>query len=245
MRGFQLRRHARDARHQRRRVLADLRLQQLDLVEPGERRRARENLVEHDGERIEIAALVALAAAALLGRHIERRADRRAGARHAHAALHAGDAEVHDLHAPVIADHQIGRLNVAMDHAHLMRIGDAVGGLRDNGEALLDAERSAALAQHIVERAAAHQLHHHIELIAIGQERVERGDVRMIQTREALRLRLEAPDEFGILRQLGAQRFDRDLALDESVEGDMHLAHRRRSRAARRSGNGRSFSGRS
>ena len=112
-----------------------------------------------------------------------------------------------------------------MDDANLMRVGKAVGGLCDDRKTFLDADRLSALAQDLVKRAAAHQLHHHVEVGAFEQRRKERCDIGMVETRKTRRLGAKSRDEIRVPRQFGAKRFDRHRPLDERIDGDMHCAH--------------------
>src|SRR5690606_10017667 len=85
------------------------------------------DLVEHEAERVDVAAVVDLQTARLLGRHVDGRADAGAGHRQAREDLAPGDAEVHKLHGlgqqpglavvadPAPHDHHVRRLDVAVD----------------------------------------------------------------------------------------------------------------------------------
>ena len=220
---FDLRIESGNARDQTVGLLIDLRLHQIVFAVRGKRRRAGEHLVEHDGEAVEIASLVAFLAAQLLGRHVGERADNAAAAGEPLAAADAGDAEVHDLEHAVFRDHQVRRFDVAVDHAHAMGVSQPVGGLGNDGEAFAHVERRIALGQYVVERVAAHQLHDHVEIFAVGDERVERGDVGVIEPGEARRLGAEAVDEIGVAEQFGTQRLHRHFALQHGVERGVDL----------------------
>jgi hypothetical protein len=140
---------------------------------------------EHDRQRIEIAALVAFLSPALFGRHIERRAYCGARAGKARAALHPSNTEIHDLDPAVIRDHQIGWFDVAVNDAHLMRISKTVRGLRNDGKTFLNADQFSSLPENIVQRPAAHEFHHHIDIGAFKNGRIKGGDIGMIETRKA------------------------------------------------------------
>ena len=185
--------------------MIDLRLHQIVFAVGGKRRRAGEHFVEHDGEAVEVASLVAFLAAQLLGRHVGERADDAAAAGQALAAADAGDAEIHDFQHAVFRHHQVRRFDVAVDHAHAVRVSQPVGGLRNDGEAFAHVERRVALGQYVVERVAAYQLHHHVEVLAVRDERVERGDVGVIEPGEAGCLGAEAVGEVGVAQHLGTQ----------------------------------------
>ena len=111
-----------------------------------------------------------------------------------------------------------------MHDSHLVRIGKAVGRLRNHRERLLQAERRAAFVQDRLERAPAHQLHHHVERAVLFEQRVERGDVGMAQQREVLRLAAEALDERSVGHQLAAQRLDRHPPVQHGIAPGKDLA---------------------
>lgn len=101
--------------------------------------RSGRDLVEHAAERVQVAAPVDVFAADLLGRHVVRGAHRDAGAgetsREPDVVAEARDAEVADLHRAVGEPHDVRGLQVAVDDALFMRVGergrDLVGDLDD------------------------------------------------------------------------------------------------------------------
>ena len=103
-----------------------------------ERGPAGDQFVEHDADGEEIRAPVELAAERLLRAHITRRAQHLADLRAQHLAFRAGafaigqarDAEIEDLdRAAVLAQHDVGRLDVAVDDAERVRVAERVGQL--------------------------------------------------------------------------------------------------------------------
>ena len=54
---------------------------------------------------------------------------------------------------------------------------------------------------------------------------VDRGDVRMIQRRECLRLAFEPRQAFGVRGERVRQDLDRDLAIQRRVRCPIHLPH--------------------
>jgi hypothetical protein len=86
-----------------------------------ERQHARQQLEQSDAEREDIRLRRDRARVQLLGRHVGGRAQDHAGARG--TAVHqARDAEVHDPHAAVLlVEHDVGRLDVAVDDPALVR----------------------------------------------------------------------------------------------------------------------------
>ncbi len=96
-----------------------------------ERRSPSERLIDHDGERPEIAAEVDLTRARdLLWAHIVRRSEPRAGLGEARLALDLpfGDAEVEQVDEGTrvcLGDEQVGRLDVAVNDVELVGSAEA------------------------------------------------------------------------------------------------------------------------
>ena len=90
------------------------------------------HLVHEQAKGKEIGAKVDVVAPNLLGRHVGRRADQRAGQRQPRVRqiLHAGDAEIEDLHHAGVAAHDVFRLQIAMDDAVRMSGGQRPRELR-------------------------------------------------------------------------------------------------------------------
>ena len=85
-------------------------------------------------------------------------------------------AEVEHLHGAVVADHDVGRLQIAMDDAARVRGRQRVGD--GNGDAQHLAQAHAVARDERIEALAAHVLHHD-EVDAVGRlDLVNRDDVR-------------------------------------------------------------------
>ena len=80
-----------------------------------ERDVAGEHLVEHDAERVDVGLAGHRLAERLLGRDVVGRAEHPAGQRQAFLGQRAGDAEVRDLRAALLAEEDVVRLDVAVD----------------------------------------------------------------------------------------------------------------------------------
>ena len=101
---------ARDAR----RRLVHVPHRDRDEVVALERRLARQQLVEHDAERVDVRQRVDLLAARLLGRDVVARAEHRPGLRHPCDVERARDPEVGHLRLPVAVEQDVLRLHVAV-----------------------------------------------------------------------------------------------------------------------------------
>ena len=130
-------------------------------------------------EAVLVGARVDPGAGELLGRHVRRRPDDRAGLRVVAAGddagvaaalrgVQAGDAEVGDAHAPVGADEDVVRLDVAVDDAGAVRRRQAGAGLQEHRDDLRPASR--ALGQPARHGRALDELHGqvHRALVEIG-----------------------------------------------------------------------------
>ena len=108
------------------------------LTGPLERRAAGQHLVEHDAEREDVAAVIDPDPARLFGRHVRGGAQNDAGIRA--GAMNGGrrrlaadrldqlcEAEVDDLGVALLGHHDVGRLQVAVDDALLVRARETLG----------------------------------------------------------------------------------------------------------------------
>ena len=114
-----------------------------------ERRLAGQHLIAEDAERIQIAAAVDRALArGLLGRHVRRRADRDARRREPRVALadRARDTEVgHHRAAALRVDQDVVGLDVAVDDAALVGVGERVGHVAQRAARLVDRQRAVVV----------------------------------------------------------------------------------------------------
>ncbi len=187
---------------------------------------------EHDGQRVEVGAPVDRPARELLGRRERRRADdeARLGLHHA-GALHAGDAEVGDLEAPVGQHHDVARLDVAVHHARRVGRLERVAQHQAAGDDPLLRLRSLALEE-VLERLALEPLHRHERDAALHARAVDGRDGGVRDGRGGARLLHEAPAQLVSARrveateELRAHRLDRDRAVEHRVAAAVDDAHR-------------------
>ena len=186
-----------------------------------ERLLVRQHLVEHRTDGEDVAAVIDRLPGDLLWRHVVGRA-------HHHADLgqvrsrRARDAEVEDLHVPrFAADHQVRGLDVAMDDAALVRVGEALADVGDELDPAADRERRPAMNQ-LAERLAGDVLHRDERLSLVCPDVVDGDDVRMLEARGDLRLANEALADLGVV---DAQQLDRDEAIDRGIEREIEHAH--------------------
>ncbi len=187
-----------------------------------------EHPVEHDAEGEEIRALVHLPLAELLGGHEVGAAEDLVGLGHLRAD-DVRDAEVHDLGAPVGGDHDVRRLQVAVDDALRVRVLERVEALPGQAQHLL--ERQLLVLCECGERAPLDVLHHDERDPLDGVPDVEdRHDALVQQLARGARLAVEA---LLVLLPLGRRELHRGLdqlhghaPVDRGVAGEQDGSHR-------------------
>ena len=166
-------------------------------VRSGEQRLAGEQLVRHRAERVDVGAVIDVrVAGGLLGRHVRRRADRRADLRErrgsgvgARRADRLRDAEVGDDRRAAREQHVV-RLDVAVHDAALVRVRQRLRDVVQDADDFGDRERSAREPR--AQRFAFDE-RHRVEGQPVRVARGEhRNDVRLLQRGDGADLALEA-----------------------------------------------------
>ena len=134
-----------------------------------------------------------------------------------------GEAEVEDLHRAVGADSDVGRLQVAVNDALVMRGFERVGNLFRNRQRVGKRHRTARdERRQVVTR---DQLHDERKRGARVLEPIDSGDVRMIERGQDLRFAPKSGEPLRIGREEGGKDFERDLAIEFGIPGAIDLAH--------------------
>ena len=204
-----------------------------------ERRASRQHLVEHRSEGPQIGARVDLFAAELLRGHEGQGAHGAPRIREAAGPFPQGQAEIEQLHPPAAGQHQIGRLEVAVDDpgavGRLQRRGE-LGGDRDDlgqrhGSDLLRPVEPLLEGFAVVER------HGQEGLSLVLADLQDFRDVRMVQRRRGPGL---APETFPVdaPHLLRGEQLERHLAAGVQVAGPVHHAHAAAAEQGRGSGSG-------
>ena len=122
-------------------------------IGPLKRGLAGQHFVEHDSQRVDVAAAVAALALDLFGRDVFGRAHHlgKLGERQPARAFLAGDAEVDQLDAVFGIDHDVFGLQVAMHDAVVVDVGERVGNAQSDldgafGRKLLLLDRGSGAA---------------------------------------------------------------------------------------------------
>ncbi len=212
-------------------------------LSPRKGRRAGQHLVEHDAQRVEVAAPVG-AAVRLLGRHVLGRADQQPAFGHARPLVvrtgfvardvaQAGDAEVEHLDqlgvlalvAGAADDHDVLGLEIAVHDAHVVRHADGGQHLRQDVDDARVGQRRV-LADHLVERPPLDVLHRQVQqrAVVVLAEVEHAHRVGVLEARGGARLSLEALEEVLVARELLAQQLERDHAVQPELARAVHRA---------------------
>ncbi len=211
---------------------------------------ARQQFAQHGAQREHVGALVhdVPVAGRLLRRHVRRRAQRRTRLRQARILLRTrhrlhdcrlvrlhgfvltqllGQAPVHDLHFAELADHDVARLEVAVDHALAVGESHRLAHLLDDDQQTRHAFGPIGfVAEKVGQGSAAHQLHA-VAGASIGElsEVVDGHDAGVLQRAGQPGLAEEALFGPAVAVQLSLEDFEGQIALQRVVAAAVHLAH--------------------
>ncbi len=159
----------------------------------------------------------------LLRGHVVRRPHDLPGLGHVRLRF-VDESEVQDFHLTVLAQVDVGGLQVAVDDALRVSEGEAVGDLLHDAEDLVDGERSAALDE-LLEVLALEKLHHHVEVAFFLDEIEDGDDVGMVELRGVAGLTLESLDEIRVGAKGLGDDLERDVAVENRVVAFVDLTH--------------------
>ena len=146
---------------------------------------------------------------------------------HAPLVEHLGQAPVHDLDLAEAADHDVRRLQVAVDHAPRVGVGHRLADLlEDREESHPVLVRAPARRQQRRQGAAPDQLHRD-EQPAVGEpaQLVDRDDPRVLELAADLRLLDEPADHLGVVAVLLPDHLDGQVAAEVEVAALEDRAH--------------------
>ena len=185
---------------------------------------AREHLIEHDADGIDVGLAVGDVSSRLLGRDVVNRADRLVGHGARRLVGKARDAEVGHLDGAVLQQHDVLRLDVAVNDAALMRVLQRLEDLGGEVQHVLPLDDT--LTVDILLESDAVDIFHDDILDHIAEaDIIDLDDVRMRKHRDRLGFVLEAADEFLIVEVLVLEDFDSDLAVVDGVVAAVDICH--------------------
>jgi hypothetical protein len=179
--------------------------------------------LEHDrADGKDVGAMIDRQALDLLRRHVVEAADQRAGVGDAGVGQ-LGDAEVENLQAPAaLLDHQVGRLDVAVDDVEAVGVGQAVAELLEQPQLAGDGGRLLAADPHR-QRLAVDVLHGDERLAVLFADVEDADDVLVLEDAGRVRLLHEAAPDLVVvdafLEELDGDRAAADLGVAGPQEG--------------------------
>ncbi len=117
--------------------------------------------------------------------------------------VHPGNPEVHQLGA-CLRQHDVGRLQIAMDDARAMRFVERIGDVDRVRHRFVERQRS--ISQPRGQRFSLDQFHHQEVDAVVLADVVQRADVRMVQCGDGLGFALEARTELRVGQRVSVDR---------------------------------------
>ena len=182
---------------------------------------ARQGLVGHRGQRVDVGGRAGLVALELLGRHVHRRAEHHAAAGDARALHRRGDPQIGELGHAVLADQDVGRLHVAVHDARLVSVIERGSHVADHRYRGLLVERP--LGDRLLQRLSLHVLHDDQHRLPVGGHVVDGHEVGVVERGAHPGLPLETLS--AVLQAVGVQGLDGHAAAQPLVLGQHHPGH--------------------
>ena len=154
----------------------------------------RQQRVQQRAEAVEVGAGIDRPPLGLLGGHVFRRPQHVARGGQPRVAEEPRDAEVGKLHSAVGGQQQVAGLDVAVDHAPVVRVAECAAGLDADPGHLAPVEMPP-LPQLLFQAVANDQFHGIEQMPVLLAEAEQADDVRMVQLAEGFDFSLEADAE--------------------------------------------------
>ena len=182
------------------------------------------HFVEDDAQGPEVGPGVDFVAAGLFGRHVGDRPHGRSGLGQPGFAGQLGQSEIEDLGQAVRGDHDIARLDVAVDDAVFVGLGQSLGDLGGDADRVGRGQRAAG--DPLLEGLAGITGHGDVETAVLRFVDVVNGaDVRVVEARRGAGLVDEPLPGLGIGRESGRQELQGDPSVEAEVLGLVDDAH--------------------
>ena len=153
----------------------------LDGARPLERQTPAQHSIEKNTECVDVARRRRGLSRRLLGRHVAGGADHRPSRRQRIRVSDSGDPEIADLRASLIVEENVCRLQIAMDHAARVGMGESGRDVLGDASCLITPQR--AVRQPFLERAARDVLEHDVRPVCLTSVIEQLHDVRVRQCR--------------------------------------------------------------
>ena len=224
--GFELLRHfGIEDSHRRRRFMTDAVDRTYEGV--GEKRMVTcEGLVEHDAERENVGTAIGTLLQQNLRCHVGWCAGQAAGTVDSGALIGArqvlADAKIQNLHLAGVGQHDVFRFDIAMDNSALVGRDERLRTLDGDVQKFVQCH---ARSQPISQRLAFHIFHYQEYLAPVFKNVINRRDVGIAETGNALGFFLEPATIKRISAKMRSHAFQRDNALKFAVLSAIDLAH--------------------
>ena len=182
-----------------------------------------EHLVEHDAERVDVAAGIRHAARDELGGEVRDRAEQ-LGTRRGVRRRRARQSEVADLDPAVFGEQHVLGLHVAVDDPGAMRRSKAREDRVHDRDRLRQGE-TLLLAEQFAQGDAGQVLHDEIRHVAVLPLVEDVDDVRVGEARSGPRLLDEPALEHGVVAQVSVHHLECDAPLEAQIGRDIHGRH--------------------
>ena len=221
---FDLLRETRSQLLHRPRLLVDDGVEHGPFAVPAERKRPGGHLVEDDAERPDVGAGVDVLARGLFGGHVGDRADGHPRDRHPGLAGQLGQAEVEDLGLSIGRDHDVARLDVAVDDAVLVGLGQPPGDL--GGDPDRFGRRQVPLGDPVLQAFARIAGHDDVKAAVLGLiDLVDGADVGVVEARRGARFVDETLPGLGVRRRARGEELEGDRPVETEVLGFVNDTH--------------------
>src|SRR4030095_6246725 len=161
-----------------------------------------------DADGIEVRALIRRLPFHLLGTHVLGRAELHAGAGQPRLGGGSGDAEVHDLDGAAAAEEDVARLDVAVDDAELVGVGEGSEDMPGDGDGFRFGEGTAL--DPLAEGLPLEELHDDVGTAVLRAGVVDTYDAGVVQLRADARLAQEATGKLSIAGEAIGEELDGD-----------------------------------
>jgi hypothetical protein len=206
------------------------RIERVERGVPTEWPHAGEQLVQEDAEREHVAPRVHRGAACLLRRHVRHGPEQDTWRRGEHRALAApvgrhalGQAEVDDLDAALPREQHVGGLEIPVDDAVGMRVGEGIADLHGQPEGTL--EGNGAPIDQRGQRRARHEFHGDEVDVRVVADVVDDGNAGVLERGRRTGLAPEAVPGVRIGRQGVVEHLERHGPIQAGVRGTVDHTH--------------------
>ena len=140
-----------------------------------------------------------------------------------HAGIEFRETKIEHLDQPILGDHDVSGLEVAMNNARGMRLRQRVRNLNAISDGFTQFE--LALLDHRRQRRPAHVLHYDEVGVVLGVDFVDGDDIGMIERGSRHGLTLEAGASSLGQRAIGRKNFDGNVAIKPGIMRAINHAH--------------------